>query len=54
MNPTPLDTTAKTTRGDEVGRFNRLAATCWDCFGPTRPLHIVNGLRLDYVLERIA
>jgi hypothetical protein len=54
MNPTPLDTTAETTRGGEVGRFNGLAATWWDCVGPMRPLHILNGLRLDDVLEQIA
>ena len=43
-----------TIRGDEVERFNRLAVTWWNSAGPMRPLHVVNGLRLGYVLERIA
>ena len=41
-------------RPDEVARFNQLAATWWDSAGPMRPLHVMNGLRLDYVLEQIA
>ena len=44
---------ASTIRPDEVARFNRLAATWWNSAGPMRPLHVVNGLRLDYVLEQI-
>ena len=43
-----------TIRADEVERFNRLAATWWNSAGPMRPLHVVNGLRLGYVLEQIA
>jgi len=38
----------------EIERFNRLSATWWDCRGPMRPLHVVNALRLDYVVEQIA
>jgi 2-polyprenyl-6-hydroxyphenyl methylase/3-demethylubiquinone-9 3-methyltransferase len=45
---------ASTIRDDEVERFNRLAATWWNNAGPMRPLHVINGLRLGYVLERIA
>jgi len=37
-----------------VERFNQLAATWWDQTGPMRPLHVVNGLRLGYVLEQVA
>lgn len=37
----------------EVDRFNRLAATWWDSAGPMRPLHVVNRLRLGYLLELI-
>lgn len=43
-----------TIRPDEVARFNRLAATWWNSAGPMRPLHVMNGLRLGYVLEKIA
>ena len=43
-----------TIRPDEVARFNRLAATWWNAAGPMRPLHVMNGLRLGYVLEQIA
>ena len=43
-----------TIRNDEVARFNRLAATWWNSAGPMRPLHVINGLRLGYVLEQIA
>ena len=43
-----------TIRSDEVERFNRLAKTWWNSSGPMRPLHVINGLRLGYVLEQIA
>ena len=42
-----------TIRANEVERFNRLAATWWNRTGPMRPLHVVNDLRLDHVLEQI-
>ena len=45
---------SNTIRSDEVARFNRLAATWWNRTGPMRPLHVVNELRLGYVLEQIA
>ena len=50
----PSLTPTRTIRSDEVARFNRLAATWWDRTGPMRPLHVVNELRLGYVLEQIA
>jgi 2-polyprenyl-6-hydroxyphenyl methylase/3-demethylubiquinone-9 3-methyltransferase len=37
----------------EIERFNRLSATWWNSEGPMRPLHVVNALRLDYVVEQI-
>jgi 2-polyprenyl-6-hydroxyphenyl methylase / 3-demethylubiquinone-9 3-methyltransferase len=43
-----------TVRAEEIGRFDRLAATWWDRAGPMRPLHVVNDLRLGHVLEQIA
>lgn len=50
----PSTATASTIRSDEVERFNRLAATWWNSTGPMRPLHVINALRLGYVLEQIA
>ena len=38
---------------EEVGRFDRLAATCWDRSRPMRPPHGVNKLRLGPALEQI-
>ena len=38
----------------EIERFNRLSASWWDSRGPMRPLHVVNALRLDYVVAQIA
>lgn len=38
----------------EIERFNRLAATWWDAEGPMRPLHVVNRLRLEYLLQLAA
>ena len=38
----------------EIERFNRLSATWWDSRGPMRPLHVINALRLDYVVDQIA
>jgi 2-polyprenyl-6-hydroxyphenyl methylase/3-demethylubiquinone-9 3-methyltransferase len=37
----------------EVDCFNRLATTWWDSAGPMRPLHVINQLRLAYLLELI-
>lgn len=50
----PSTAPASTIRSDEVARFNRLAATWWNSVGPMRPLHVINGLRLGYVLDQIA
>lgn len=38
----------------EIKRFNDLASTWWDRSGPMKPLHVINALRLDYVVEQIA
>jgi len=38
----------------EIERFNRLSATWWDSRGPMRPLHVVNALRLDFVVEQVS
>lgn len=38
----------------EIARFDRLSATWWNAAGPMRPLHVTNGLRGGYLLERIA
>jgi 2-polyprenyl-6-hydroxyphenyl methylase/3-demethylubiquinone-9 3-methyltransferase len=38
----------------EIERFNRLSAIWWDARGPMRPLHVINALRLDYVIGQIA
>ncbi len=43
-----------TTIASEIERFDKLSTTWWNPTGPMRPLHVVNALRLDYVLERIA
>jgi 2-polyprenyl-6-hydroxyphenyl methylase/3-demethylubiquinone-9 3-methyltransferase len=51
---TPSTTSTSTIRADEVARFNRLAATWWNRNGPMLPLHVVNDLRLELVLEQIA
>ncbi len=50
----PSTVPASTIRSDEVERFNRLATTWWNSAGPMRPLHVINGLRLGYVLEQTA
>jgi 2-polyprenyl-6-hydroxyphenyl methylase/3-demethylubiquinone-9 3-methyltransferase len=41
------------TIASEVERFDRLAATWWDRDGPMRPLHVINRLRLAYLLRLI-
>ena len=38
----------------EIERFNRLSETWWNKQGPMRPLHVVNALRLDYVIAQVA
>jgi len=37
----------------EIERFNRLSETWWNKHGPMRPLHVVNTLRLDYVIAQV-
>jgi 2-polyprenyl-6-hydroxyphenyl methylase/3-demethylubiquinone-9 3-methyltransferase len=44
---------AMTVVAAEIDRFNRLAATWWDRSGPMRPLHVINDLRLSYLLALI-
>jgi len=38
----------------EIERFNRLSETWWNQQGPMRPLHVVNALRLDFVVDQVA
>lgn len=38
----------------EIERFNRLSATWWDSKGPMRALHVVNNLRIGYVIDQVA
>jgi 2-polyprenyl-6-hydroxyphenyl methylase/3-demethylubiquinone-9 3-methyltransferase len=52
--PSHLSEIAVTKIASEIERFNRFSVTWWDAEGPMRPLHIVNALRLGYVIERIA
>lgn len=44
---------AMTAIASEIERFNQLSATWWNSKGPMRPLHVVNALRLDHVVEQI-
>jgi 2-polyprenyl-6-hydroxyphenyl methylase/3-demethylubiquinone-9 3-methyltransferase len=37
----------------EVAKFNAMAARWWDPEGDFRPLHEINPLRLDWMLERV-
>jgi 2-polyprenyl-6-hydroxyphenyl methylase / 3-demethylubiquinone-9 3-methyltransferase len=55
MTPTkPSTVPVSTIRGEEIARFEGLAATWWNSEGPMRPLHVINALRLGYLLEQIA
>jgi len=38
----------------EIERFNKLSETWWNKQGSMRPLHVVNSLRLDYVIAEVA
>lgn len=38
----------------EVGKFERMAAEWWDPQGKFKPLHMLNPVRLDYIVTRIA
>lgn len=38
----------------EIAKFDRLAAEWWDPHGPMAPLHAMQPVRLDYVLDQIA
>lgn len=38
----------------EIERFDRLSATWWNSRGPMRALHVVNDLRIEYVVDELA
>ncbi|MBS1213404.1 MAG: ubiquinone biosynthesis O-methyltransferase [Proteobacteria bacterium] len=38
---------------DEVAIYERLSSTWWDSEGPLWPLHRMNALRVDYIVDRI-
>ena len=38
---------------NELGKFDKLAATWWDPQGESRPLHDLNPVRLNYIAERV-
>lgn len=37
----------------EIEKFNQLAATWWNASGPMWPLHTLNGLRSDYIVQHL-
>ena len=37
----------------EVARFEAMAAEWWDPHGKFRPLHLLNPLRLDYIVDQV-
>lgn len=37
----------------EMASFSRMAADWWDPTGPFKPLHIMNGARLDYIKQTV-
>jgi 2-polyprenyl-6-hydroxyphenyl methylase/3-demethylubiquinone-9 3-methyltransferase len=39
---------------EEVKKFDALAATWWNPTGPMRPLHMMNPVRLKWILEQIS
>jgi 2-polyprenyl-6-hydroxyphenyl methylase/3-demethylubiquinone-9 3-methyltransferase len=38
----------------EVKKFNALAASWWDATGPMRPLHMMNPVRVKWILDQIS
>jgi 2-polyprenyl-6-hydroxyphenyl methylase/3-demethylubiquinone-9 3-methyltransferase len=40
-------------KAGEIEKFDALAAQWWDTAGPMRPLHMMNGPRSAWILERI-
>ena len=50
-----MSATQRTARVDaaEVARFEAMAAEWWDPDGKFRPLHLMNPLRLDYVVDQV-
>ena len=45
---------ANTIDPGEIAKFDAMAARWWDVDGPAAPLHRMNPVRLDYVVEQIA
>jgi 2-polyprenyl-6-hydroxyphenyl methylase/3-demethylubiquinone-9 3-methyltransferase len=45
---------ATTINDDEVAKFQAMAAEWWDPNGKFKPLHMMNPIRLDYIVSQIA
>jgi len=54
MSATSATPVQATVIAAEITRFNRLSSTWWNSTGPMRPLHVVNALRLGYIIDRIS
>jgi 2-polyprenyl-6-hydroxyphenyl methylase/3-demethylubiquinone-9 3-methyltransferase len=44
---------ASSVRGEEIARFDALAARWWEPAGPMRPLHLMNPVRAGWILDRV-
>ena len=42
-----------TASGEEIARFNALAATWWDPAGPMWPLHRLNAVRVPFIVDTL-
>ncbi|OYV40862.1 MAG: bifunctional 3-demethylubiquinol 3-O-methyltransferase/2-polyprenyl-6-hydroxyphenol methylase [Rhodospirillales bacterium 20-64-7] len=40
-------------RGEEIARFDALAARWWEPAGPMRPLHLMNPVRAGWILDQV-
>lgn len=49
----PGDAVDRTVDPAEVARYRRLAAMWWQAEGPMWPLHVLNGLRRDWIRDRL-
>ncbi|KAL2132100.1 hypothetical protein VTI74DRAFT_4223 [Chaetomium olivicolor] len=53
-NPSSSSSSSSSVNATEISHFSALASSWWDPHGPSRPLHLMNPLRHDFIQSCLA